>query len=111
MSKKLVLAGLIFILTIGLANTVYCDDALVKLGRGVCNVVTSPYEFVNQVSKVNNTDGPFAAISVGVLKGFSMVIVRAAVGLYEVVSFPLPIPKDYEPILNDPESFFEDQMW
>lgn len=111
MSKKLVLAGLIFMLTISIVNTAYCDDALRKLGRGVCNVVTSPYEIVYQTSQVNNSDGAFAAFTVGILKGFSMILVRAAVGVYEVVTFPFPVPKEYKPILKDPEFFFEDQNW
>ncbi len=111
MAKKLVLVGLIFMLTVIVVNTAYCDEILEKLGRGVCNVATSPYELIYQTSRVNNSDGPFAASTFGILKGFSMVLVRAAVGLYEVVTFPFPVPKNYEPILKDPEYFFEDQNW
>lgn len=111
MAKRSVLIGLIILLVLSFAVPAYCDDALKKLGRGVCNIATSPYELVFQMMKSNNSDGPFAGATVGVLKGISMIVVRAAVGAYETVTFPFPIPKDYQPILKDPEFFFEDQNW
>jgi putative exosortase-associated protein (TIGR04073 family) len=86
------------------------NDAWKKLGRGACNMVTFPFELFNQVSKVNTTDGPMAAWTWGLVKGVGMTGFRALVGVYEVVTFPMPIPEGYKPILTDPEFFFEDQI-
>ena len=31
------------------------------------------------------------------------IVKRAVVGVYEIATFPIPLPKDYEPIITDPE--------
>jgi putative exosortase-associated protein (TIGR04073 family) len=85
------------------------SDAWKKLGRGVCNMLTFPLEIPNQISKVNLTDGPMAAYTWGLVKGVGMTAFRALVGAYEVVTFPVALPEGYQPILTDPEFFFEDQ--
>ena len=112
MVKRSVCIGIIFLLAISLVAPAYCEDnALKKLGRGVCNCVTFPFEIFNQVGKTNNTDGPFAAMTFGLIKGVAMTGLRAVVGVYEVASFPLPLPDGYKPILTDPEFFFEGMSW
>ena len=86
------------------------NDAWKKLGRGVCNMATFPLELPNQISKTNITDGPMAAFTWGLLKGVGMTTLRALVGAYETLTFPMPCPEGYKPILTDPEFFFEDQI-
>lgn len=105
--------AMILIITIILSFAVpaYCDDALKKVGRGVCNIITCPFEFFAQIQKVSNSDGPFAGVTYGAAKGVGMTLVRAVVGVYEVATFPIPLPKHYEPILKDPEFFFEETIW
>ena len=91
------------------ANNARCDDDyLKKLGRGIANVVTCPYEISNQVTKSYQEDGQWAGFTVGVVKGLVMMPVRAAVGVYEIATFFVPIPKNYKPILVDPEFFADD---
>jgi len=111
MGRMIVIIGLIILLAAAAAAPAYCDDALKKLGRGLCNIVTFPFELVAQPSYVNNTDGPMAASTWGVVKGIGMSVVRAAVGVYEVATFPIPFPKEYKPILTSPEFFFEKENW
>ncbi|MCX5686721.1 MAG: exosortase system-associated protein, TIGR04073 family [Candidatus Omnitrophica bacterium] len=111
MAKRFVLIGVIILLVASFAMPAYCDDSLKKLGRGVCNIGTCPVELFLQTSRVNNSDGPMAAFTYGVMKGVAMMCVRAVVGVYEVATFPIPVPKNYEPILKDPEFMFEDQNW
>ena len=111
MGKKIFVIGLIFLIVISLAMPAYCDDPLKKLGRGICNVITCPFELFLQSSRVNNSDGAMAALTYGILKGVAMTGLRAVVGVYEVVTFPIPVPKNYGPILKDPEFFFEEQNW
>lgn len=95
-----------------------CDPAdektgnpIKKLGRGLCNCGTFPFELPMQMSKVHMTDGPFAGWTWGILKGMGMMAVRAVVGVYEVATFPFPLPACYKPILTDPEFMFEEQTW
>ena len=70
-------------------------------------MLTFPLEVPEQISRTNNSDGPFAGLTVGVLKGLQMTVTRAAVGVYEVATFMLPSQKDSGPILKDPEYLFE----
>ena len=109
--KKVFLIGIIFLLLLAMSSQAYCQDPLKKLGRGACNVVTFPFELPEQIQRVNNQDGPMAAWTYGLIKGIGMMGVRAMVGVYEVATFPIPLPKDYKPILTDPEFIFEDKNW
>ncbi len=112
MTKKSVLILLsVLALITALASPAYCDDPMKKLGRGICNLGTFFFEVPLQISRVNQTDGPMAASTWGILKGFGMSGVRLLTGVYEAMTFPFPLPKDYEPILKDPEFMFEEQNW
>ncbi len=82
-------------------------DPIRKLGRGISNCLTFPIEILNQIAKTNNNDGPVAAITYGAVKGIVMGIFRAVIGGYEVITFPLPFPEWYRPILTDPEFMLE----
>ncbi|OGW77938.1 MAG: hypothetical protein A3I73_02680 [Omnitrophica bacterium RIFCSPLOWO2_02_FULL_45_16] len=107
MVKKLSICMVISLFSLTLATPAFCYDPVTKLGRGLCNILTSPLELPAQSSKANNSDGPFAGATVGVLKGLQMTVTRAVVGVYEVATFMLPSQKNSEPILKDPEYFFE----
>jgi len=87
------------------------DDALKKLGRGVSNCVTFPCEVPIQICRANETDGPAAAFTWGVAKGLGRAVVRALSGVYEVVTFPIPLPAHYRPVMGDPEFLFSDSNW
>ena len=43
-------------------------------------------------------DGPLYGLTVGVLEGLSWGMARTLIGVYEVVTFPFPIPEGYRPI-------------
>lgn len=111
MAKKLFLFGLTALFIVSFLTPAYCDDAVKKLGRGVANVITCPFELFAQPKEVNNSDGPMAAATYGILKGVGMACIRGLVGVYEIVTFPVPLPKGYKPILTNPEFFFEDMNW
>jgi len=109
--KKMIALFMVFLLMISFVTPAYCGNAVKKLTRGACNVVTCPFELFEQVQRVNNSDGPMAGMTYGVVKGLGMIVVRAAVGVYEIATFPIPLPKHYDPVLTDPEFFFEDMNW
>lgn len=79
--------------------------ALQKLGRGVSNFLGGWLEFpLNIQSRYTEADTAgslFTGAAYGVVKG----VVRTGVGLYEVVTFFLPYPEQYAPILPTLEYF------
>ncbi|MFH1552405.1 MAG: exosortase system-associated protein, TIGR04073 family [Candidatus Omnitrophota bacterium] len=99
----LIVAGLVLALT----SPAYAGDAVKKLGRGLANVATSPLELFQGMGDAKTENGIFAGLTWGILKGTVDVVTRAAVGVYEIATFPIPMPKGYDPILKDPEFILE----
>lgn len=101
----LVLSVALFILT-GLVSQAFAEEnAFTKFGRGVANIVISPGELYTQpILLAKDNDTP-TAIFGGLLKGVSMWIAREVVGVYEVVTFPIPVPKGYRPIIEPATTF------
>ncbi len=86
-----------------LSGNALAQDPLKKLGRGVSNLCLGWVTIFTTIEDTGKSDGIVAAVSYGILKGFAKGIQRMAVGAYETISFPVPIPKDYKPILTNPE--------
>ena len=72
-------------------------NPLYKLGRGCSNCWTSQYEYTDAVHEQMYRHGPIGFFT-GSLKGLALGIVRAAAGIYDVATFPIPIPWKYESI-------------
>ena len=79
----------------------------VKLVRGVANAATGWVEIPKQISLTWQENGPGPGCTWGLVKGIGFAVARTAVGAYETVTFPAPIPDGYRPIL-DPEYVFTD---
>ena len=104
-SKKFI--GLIIISAI-LFNFIFspasfAQDPTKKLGRGIANLALGWITFFTTIEDAGKSDGVFAAMTYGVFKGIAKAIQRTAVGIYETVTFPIPAPADYKPILTKPE--------
>jgi len=107
MKKVCALILVIFLLMSVASVSSYSDNALKKLGRGLANIGTAPLEIFKGISDVNEEHGVFAAFTWGILQGVFNTGKRAVVGVYETATFPVPLPKGYEPIIEDPEFFLE----
>lgn len=76
-----------------------CAGPEKKLGRGMNNLT----EFVRMgemrrsVEQTALWDGPETAYTTGFIKGFNRSLVRTGMGLYEVLTFPIP---SYDPMLT-----------
>ncbi len=70
-----------------------------KLGRGVVNVLTGWLEIPKQTAKEWRRTDPFTGTVLGLIKGLWLGIARTFAGFYEIISFPFPIPRNYEPIM------------
>jgi len=105
--KKLFSIFLVLLIILSISTPGYCNGPIKKLTRGVSNIVTFPLEMYNRIKETNNRSGVMMAASYGVVEGLTMMLFRLATGMYEVVTFPVPLPEKYEPILKDPEFFFD----
>ena len=77
-----------------------CAGPEKKLGRGFNNVgeVVRWGEMRRSREQAAVWHGPHAAIGGGLVSGFNRSIARIGVGVYEVVTFPIP---SYEPVFTD----------
>lgn len=71
-----------------------------KLLRGTANLTTAWVEIPKQIylhaKRGNPVIGPF----VGLFDGIGMTFTRINAGVYEVITFPVPLPKHYQPVLQ-----------
>ncbi|HRZ38119.1 MAG TPA: exosortase system-associated protein, TIGR04073 family [Candidatus Paceibacterota bacterium] len=70
-----------------------------KLGRGINNLTEFARlgEINRSVEQTFLWDGPQSAYTTGLIRGINRSLVRTGVGLYEVVTFPIP---SYDPVLR-----------
>ena len=73
-----------------------------KLGRGVVNFFTGWIEIPKNIAVEWKKSDPFSGFVVGTVKGFGWGWGRTLCGVYDVFTFPLPIPENYAPLM-DPE--------
>ncbi len=85
-----VAAGLLMI-----APSAWAQDPIHKMGRGMVNILTSWIEVPKQLDRGRREDNPLAGLSSGILKGVGLTLLRVGVGAYEIVTFPVPYPKDF----------------
>ena len=85
------------------ADTATENNAMTKLGRGLLNVVAAVFEIPTTMMQEGEDEGAGAAVTKGPVLGVVNTVVRALVGVYEVATFPVPVPENYEPILDSPE--------
>ena len=76
-----------------------CAGPEQKFGRGVNNLfeIVRGGEVRRTVEQTAMTDGPDAAYTTGFARGFNRSVSRTFLGLYEVVTFPIP---SYDPVLT-----------
>jgi len=81
-----------------------CAGPETKLGRGITNMgeFTRMGDISRSVEQAALFDSPRVAYTTGFIRGFNKSLCRTAVGLYEVVTFPIPNHKfnDYGPVLK-----------
>ncbi|MFA5159428.1 MAG: exosortase system-associated protein, TIGR04073 family [Candidatus Omnitrophota bacterium] len=70
-----------------------------KLQRGFLNVALSPIEISNELSKEVRNDTIPPSWVAGLGRGSIYAVGRALVGVYEMVTFLIPCPAQYKPVL------------
>ncbi len=77
-----------------------------KLYRGVMNVLTGVLEIPRNVWIMRYEHGPAAGMTLGLAKGLVFASARMLAGAYEAVTFPVPLPLHYRPVVR-PEFVWE----
>ena len=71
-----------------------------KLQRGFLNIALSPIEVSNELSKEKKNDTFPPSWVAGLGRGTFFMVGRALTGAYEMVTFPVPYPANYQPVLK-----------
>lgn len=98
-------AGAVVALLLVVTTVCFAQDPFTKLGRGVANTLTGWVELPKNIYQTSVEDNAFAGMTLGLAKGAGMTIVRTGAGIYEIATFPFPLPEEYKPIL-EPEYVF-----
>lgn len=77
-----------------------------KLQRGFLNIAFAPVEISNELDKVKKRDEALPSWVEGIGRGAWFAAGRALVGAYEMVTFAIPFPSGYEPVIK-PEFAWE----
>ena len=88
-----------------LTSTVSAHGRTKKLLRGTANTLTGWIEIPKNIYDTTVEEDFLTGITFGTMKGIGMAVVRTGAGVYEMVTFPFPIPEDYQPVL-EPEFVF-----
>jgi putative exosortase-associated protein (TIGR04073 family) len=71
-----------------------------KLARGAANFCTGWVELPKQMYLVTHERGWLIGLTRGTFEGLGMLGARTVAGAYEVLTFPLPIPPHYQPLMQ-----------
>jgi putative exosortase-associated protein (TIGR04073 family) len=77
-----------------------------KFLRGVGNLAMGWMEIPKQIYLVGTNEGWVAGALRGPFDGLGMFVVRTVAGAYEILTFPIPIPPHYQPLVQ-PEFVLE----
>ena len=90
------------------AKSMETGKAFTKLMRGAINLSTGWVEIPKRIHETAQTSGAWAGVTWGLLRGIGHGFIRTAAGGYEILTFPVPAPPDYEPVIQ-PEYVFSEE--
>ena len=71
-----------------------------KFQRGLLNTAFAPAELSKQLAEARHQDKWLATWIPAGFWGSVHTVVRAVTGIYEIITFPIPSPPNYRPILK-----------
>ncbi|HPN72709.1 MAG TPA: exosortase system-associated protein, TIGR04073 family [Candidatus Omnitrophota bacterium] len=87
----------------GLKTGFSLEGSKEKLLRGAANLADSVVEIPGTMMRKSKADGALSGMTLGMVEGALNTVKRALAGVWEVATFPVPLPENYEAILSDPE--------
>src|SRR5262245_34267838 len=99
--------GLSLLAVVAVATFTGCAGPENKLGRGLSNMseIVRGGEMQRSIEQTGLWDGPSVAHTTGVTRGLTRTMARTGIGIYEVVTFPLP---PYRPLLVPKHRLYPD---
>jgi len=87
------------------------SDMMRKLGRGIVNLLTGVVEIPKNIAREwkDPDSDPISGSIIGFVKGVGWAWARTCAGAYEIVTFSLPVPEGYVPLM-EPEFILTD-IW
>lgn len=71
-----------------------------KMARGVTNLGLGWAEIPKQIYLVGQRGGWAAGAFRGSIDGLGMFVARTIAGMYEILTFPIPLPPHYQPLVG-----------
>jgi len=106
--RKYIAVFMVFLVIFSLkTKSCFAAEPLRKLGRGLVNVITGIVEIPKKVILTSRKEGIKKGFTTGLKEGAKAGLVRTASGIYEALTFPIPAPANYEPMVS-PEFVFEE---
>ncbi len=103
---KSVIICVVTLMVLSMASASYAQNMGEKLNRGLTNIFTGWFEVPKNMSAAVSKRDFASAFFIGLPKGCWMTIVRTGAGVYDTLTFLVPVPKDYKSLL-EPEFAFE----
>ena len=101
-----VVVALVLVLAAGNVAPAFAQDIGHKLGRGLVNVGTGWIELPKGIRDGSQQENAIVGVTTGIFKGLGLGLLRTGVGAFEVITFPVPWPKDFAPVY-EPEYVWE----
>lgn len=101
--KRVACALFVMVLVVSFASNGYAQNPAAKLGRGLLNTLTGLWELPIDILRTSKHEGGPKGLTVGLARGLATGLYRTLVGVYEVVTFAIPLPAGYRPI-TDPDT-------
>ncbi len=80
--------------------------AMDKLGRGVVNTGLGVLEIPKQsIKRAVDTGHPYGYVG-GLFNGIGFFVLRELAGIYEILTFPFPVPAGYAPVMDPLLGYF-----
>lgn len=77
------------------------DNMGMKLCRGLCNTATGWCELIpRQFIRSYELDGPWLCAPYGLARGLMMTVVRTGAGVFETLTFYVPVDATYSSIID-----------
>lgn len=106
--RKRMVGLLLAVWLLGGVQPVWAGDPLTKLGRGFTNILFAVCEYGTNIQKSADEKGAASGVFEGFFRGTYYAAGRILTGLYDVVTFLIPAPEDYGPLMK-PDYVFTSQ--
>lgn len=105
--RRVISVFLVAIMILSLSSLVYAKGPGDKLVRGAGNVLSGWLEIpqtIDEEWKASKNAG--VGIVAGFFKGLALTVGRIGSGIWDILTFPAPVPEGYEPLFK-PDYVFE----